>query len=167
LVVFATFWQAVIVVCAIDVHFLGDTETYTSNQVSGGINAFMICIEMAIAALAHIWVWPAKEFENVKGDSPKLSHILNPVDLIRDMYLFLIQPVIRAVKNEPYAKTKIDKSGAIEIHIVPTITNIDIDLDAIPAQESNDEEDSSDDEIIAVPSAPPDRSVRQVAPSQT
>jgi len=119
LVVFATFWQAFLIVIAIDVHFLGDTQTYTSNQVSSGINSFMVCIEMAIAAVAHFWVWPANEFENSRGNLPRLVSVLNPRDLIVDMHLFLVQPVIDRVAHHRKTIPRITSTGEVrEVNVI-------------------------------------------------
>jgi len=168
LVVFATFWQAVIIVIAIDVHFLGATETYTENQVASGINSFMVCIEMAIAAVLHVWIWPAKEFESSNGDLPQLKHVLNPVDLVIDMQLYLVQPVVRKVRKKEHRKSKITSSGNVEVTNAVSVGEIPANVVEMVSVTSvnaaaDDDSDSSDDEIYAIQAL--DRvSVRQLSP---
>lgn len=62
LVVFATFWQSVIVSALVHFQVLGSTDTYTTENVSTGLQDFLICIEMALASLAHLYAFPHREF---------------------------------------------------------------------------------------------------------
>src|SRR4051794_10800893 len=59
---FFTFWQSVLVAGLVHFHILGGTETYTSENVSTGLQDFIICIEMMLASLVHLYAFPHKEF---------------------------------------------------------------------------------------------------------
>jgi len=89
LVIFFTFWQSMIIAFFIDFNYLHATHDYTGEQVASGIQDFLICIEMFVASLAHIWVFPTDEFRDpTKGELPsvsRLSSVLNPIDLVSDM----------------------------------------------------------------------------------
>jgi len=168
LVVFATFWQEVIVVLAVDVHFIGDTETYTSNQVSSGIQDFLICIEMFIAAVLHLWVWPPTEFSDAKGELPKLTRVLNPIDLLVDMHAHLVQPVISTVRKRKIqisATRSIDSDQADSTRIEETKITIEsnekspmsmkspisVEMASLSKKHESDT-DSSDDDFDAIKS---------------
>jgi len=156
LVVFATFWQGVIVVMAVDVHFLGATQTYTSNQVAAGIQDFMICIEMAVAAALHIWVWPPKEFANYKAPPPSLWQILNPIDLLVDMHSHLVQPVLQQVTrrkiNVTEKETRINSDGNLVTYTTETKIVIETPQTS-PGIEMASPKKQPSGEILLAPSA--------------
>jgi hypothetical protein len=63
LVVFATFWQSVLVSGLVYINIVHATATYSVENVSTGIQDFIICIEMLLASIAHIYAFPHLEFE--------------------------------------------------------------------------------------------------------
>lgn len=63
-VVFFTFWQGVIIAILIKADVIMDSATYTAEQTSTGLQDFIICIEMCLASLAHVYAFPDKEFWN-------------------------------------------------------------------------------------------------------
>eukprot|EP00930_Biecheleria_cincta_P066948 TRINITY_DN5329_c1_g1_i1.p1 TRINITY_DN5329_c1_g1~~TRINITY_DN5329_c1_g1_i1.p1 ORF type:complete len:411 (-),score=63.40 TRINITY_DN5329_c1_g1_i1:58-1290(-) len=71
LVVFFTFWQGLIIQALLNYTglFQGfvDEEHGWSNaqQISKGVNNFLLCIEMTIAAVAHFYAFPPKDFKRV------------------------------------------------------------------------------------------------------
>merc|ERR1712046_389752 len=90
LVVFFTFWQSVVV--ALCVHMGWVTEStekmYKTDEVADGIQNFAISVEMLIAAVAHFYIFPWRDFRNLdtideRGTQPFLSAFLQssvPVD---------------------------------------------------------------------------------------
>ena len=63
-VVFFTWWQSLIVSGCASAGYVNATDTYTTTQESEGLQDFIICIEMSIAAIAHAYAFPYNEFEN-------------------------------------------------------------------------------------------------------
>jgi len=61
-VVFFTFWQSVAIAGLAHIGEVHETQTYTTDQVSDGLQDFIVCIEMFIAALAHLYAFHWKEF---------------------------------------------------------------------------------------------------------
>lgn len=60
LVVFFTFWQSVLVAGLVHFNVLDATETYSKENVSTGLQDFIICIEMMLASIAHLYAFPHK-----------------------------------------------------------------------------------------------------------
>jgi len=96
LVVFFTFWQSVLIAGLVELQFLNETQDYTNDQIAGGVQDFIICIEMLIAAIAHIWVFPPKEFileQNARVPQiSRLASVFNPADLAIDMHTHILRP---------------------------------------------------------------------------
>jgi hypothetical protein len=65
LVVFMTFWQAMGLSLLEHYGIVHATQTYTADDASKGLQDFMICIEMFIAAGMHWYIFPATEFAEV------------------------------------------------------------------------------------------------------
>jgi len=78
--------------------YLTSTQTYTTDDVSNGVQDFVVCIEMFIAAIAHIYIFPANEFKEKVTYGPgirmaRVGSVFNPSDLVRDMHTHFVRPV--------------------------------------------------------------------------
>jgi len=65
LIVFFSFWQSVAVALLVHYEVIKDNPAwteYTIDDVATGIQDFLICIEMFLAALAHKWVFSYKDY---------------------------------------------------------------------------------------------------------
>ncbi len=85
LVVFFTFWQSVLIAGLAALGSIGATETYTTDDISAGIQDFLICIEMFVASIAHGYAFPPFEFHDPMVDAPSLSRIgtvFSPADVV-------------------------------------------------------------------------------------
>jgi hypothetical protein len=71
LVVFATFWQSVLIVALKHFDLIPTAIEYNEDDVGAGLQNFAICFEMLIAAIAHRYVFLPTDFEEV--DVPKES----------------------------------------------------------------------------------------------
>lgn len=62
-VVFFSFWQGVAIQIAIRIGLLHDVEGVTVTEQATGLQDILICFEMAIAAIAHYYVFSYKEYQ--------------------------------------------------------------------------------------------------------
>jgi len=102
LVVFMTFWQSVFIALLIEVSIVQSTDSYSTEQISGGIQDFLICFEMFLAACLHIPVWRFDELSRRSGTNAKLARlgsVLSPKDLALDVHSSMIIPVHESVKH--------------------------------------------------------------------
>jgi len=69
-VVFFSFWQGVIISGLASFGVLHPTLTYSEDDVAKGLQDFLICIEMAFAAIAHQYFFSYRDFYR-----PEMLHI--------------------------------------------------------------------------------------------
>lgn len=62
-VVFFSFWQGAALSVAVKLGLLHDVEGFTANEQATGLQDFLICLEMAVAAVAHYYVFSYKEYQ--------------------------------------------------------------------------------------------------------
>ncbi|KAL2536858.1 hypothetical protein Fot_18249 [Forsythia ovata] len=82
-VVFLTYWQGVLVFLAAKSGLIKDTEEAANFQ------SFIICVEMLIAAVGHLYAFPYKEYAGAnigasRGFTASLAHALKLNDLYHD-----------------------------------------------------------------------------------
>jgi len=73
-VVFFTFWQAVLISLLVNLGLIRRTEKWKVETISSGLQNFMVCIEMFVAAIFHIWAFPAVEPDVVIPDEHNDQH---------------------------------------------------------------------------------------------
>mmetsp|Transcript_19396 Transcript_19396/g.40756 ORF Transcript_19396/g.40756 Transcript_19396/m.40756 type:complete len:406 (-) Transcript_19396:240-1457(-) len=61
-VVFASFWQGVLIAGLVSQGRIRGTLFYTEDEVANGLQDFLICIEMALAAVAHKFTYTYRDF---------------------------------------------------------------------------------------------------------
>jgi len=83
-VVFLTFWQGVFISFLVHYDAIKATENFTVEEVATGLQDFLICIEMFIAAVAHERFFNVKEWED-KALGPDGRIIVRPVDDTKDV----------------------------------------------------------------------------------
>jgi len=112
LVVFFTFWQGVGIAFLVYIGDIQSTTDYTADNVSGGIQDFIICIEMFLAALAHIYAFPYLEFsEIVVKKNTKITQAPNTTAVI-------------AISDNDLTDQK-DQDNSVEIAVSQDIEIID------------------------------------------
>ncbi|KAL8555015.1 hypothetical protein ACS0TY_002991 [Phlomoides rotata] len=82
-VVFLTYWQGVLVFLAAKFEFIKDTKEAAKFQ------SFIICVEMLIAAIGHLYAFPYKEYAGAniganRGFTASLTHALKLNDFYHD-----------------------------------------------------------------------------------
>jgi len=95
LVLFFTFWQSVAIAFFVEMNYLHETHDYSGEQVASGVQDLLICLEMFVASLAHLWIFPWEEFYKGGDAMPHFQRIgsaLNPRDLVNDMRDYLVKP---------------------------------------------------------------------------
>lgn len=82
-VVFLTYWQGVLVFLAAKMGFIEDSDD------AADVQNFIICVEMAMAAVGHIYAFPYKEYTEAKkgfsgGLADSITHALTVNDVFYD-----------------------------------------------------------------------------------
>lgn len=119
-VVFFSFWQGVILSIAVRLGVLRDVEGFTANEQATGLQDFFICLEMAIAAVAHYYVFSYTEYQaltgqNVSVDARRNHPLLHIVDF-RD--------VLSDAKDRFYGGVGFGSELRDEEPMIPGIENI-------------------------------------------
>jgi len=158
-VVFLTFWQSVFISLLVHYDAIHATENFTVEEVASGLQDFLICIEMFIAAVAHERFFNVKEWENktvdtegriivkpasematdANGKSPKhkgpvlqrFYSFISPRDIAHDLKDVMI-------KSAPQNRNSI--SGHREVTATPTTASASASSETTetrPASESN------------------------------
>jgi len=78
-IVFATWWQGVLIACIFSSPMA--KEWFPPDMEGGGtiqtsLQDFLICIEMAVAAVAHIYVFPATPYQILEGGKDRNVKVL-------------------------------------------------------------------------------------------
>ncbi|AYV84281.1 MAG: hypothetical protein Hyperionvirus21_15 [Hyperionvirus sp.] len=129
-VVFLTFWQGIVVAVFVKIHIIQETETYTTEQSSEGLQDFIICIEMFLATFAHMYAFPPKEFYDISnsdrhGDSSWRDYIFSllwPYDI-------MTLPLDEQPFEEPlYVIEEPTSDGSIPSDPFPLVSTVDMPL---------------------------------------
>jgi hypothetical protein len=90
-VIFFSFWQSIAIVVMVHMHVLSSRtlsiKDYDIKDVSSGLQEFIICVEMFVAAVAHQWAFPVSDFgDALPAEGSKLSSVLDVLDM-SDVFL--------------------------------------------------------------------------------
>ena len=90
-VIFFSFWQSIAIVVMVHMHVLSSRtlsiKDYDIKDVSSGLQEFIICVEMFVAALAHQFAFPVSDFgDAAPAEGSKLSSVLDVLDM-SDVFL--------------------------------------------------------------------------------
>ncbi|XP_031401953.1 transmembrane protein 184A-like isoform X2 [Punica granatum] len=102
-VVFLTYWQGVLVFLAAKSGFIKDADQAARFQ------DFIICVEMLIAAIGHLYAFPYKEYAgaNVGGSHGligSLTHAVKLNDLYHDTVHQRVKRELRSIAQEPLCR---------------------------------------------------------------
>ncbi|CAG8531389.1 15597_t:CDS:2, partial [Dentiscutata heterogama] len=117
LVIFFSFWQSIVLAIIADIGIIKETQYWTSANVSRGLAAILVCIEMAIFSIIHIFAFP---YQGYKGDkkvplSKGLIDAFNPIDIWRE-FVFVWEYFKGKITGKPTTKRNksfMDIEGAI------------------------------------------------------
>lgn len=119
-VVFFSFWQGIALSVAVEMGLLRDVEGFTANEQATGLQDFLICLEMAIAAVAHYYIFSYKEyqttdpnfFENTRAGKHPLLHVVDFRDVLSD------------AKDRIYGGVGFEAELRDEEPMVPSVDNV-------------------------------------------
>jgi len=155
-VVFFTFWQSVFISVLVDINWLHATTELSTDEISTGLQDLIICFEMVVAAVVHLFIFPPKEFhdpDNLErhGVGVRLHTFLNPKDLILDVNKHFIVQVGKDVKKQ--GKKVIPGKKRTRKHPVtgvPDPIELGIASDAFDMNDSSKQDSDSDSETEPV-----------------
>lgn len=81
LVVFASFWQSIVIDLLFTFGVIKESESWTiydEKNLAAGLQDFIICIEMVIAAIAHAYAFPPRDYLPVRYGSNLCLHLRFP-----------------------------------------------------------------------------------------
>jgi hypothetical protein len=67
---------------------IGSSADYTTDDISAGIQDFLICFEMFVASIAHSYAFPPLEFHDPTVEAPtfnQLHTVFSPADVVREV----------------------------------------------------------------------------------
>ncbi|CAG8674144.1 organic solute transporter Ostalpha-domain-containing protein [Gigaspora rosea] len=117
LVIFFSFWQSIVLAIIADLGIIKETQYWTSANVSGGLAAMLVCIEMAVFSVLHIIAFPYQRYEEDKKIpiSKGLVDAFNPIDIWRELvYIWIYFKDKITGKQTPRAKSFMDIENAIK-----------------------------------------------------
>jgi len=107
-VIFLSFWQGIVVSGLVAIHWVKGTQHWSTDDVANGIQNILICYEMVICAILHLYVFSHKEYaEEGKETDPLKSiiHAFNPIDVALDVHNSF-NPVLSAQRKKQRKQEK-------------------------------------------------------------
>lgn len=141
-VIFFSFWQGAALSIAVRLGFIRDVEGFTANEQATGLQDFLICLEMALAAITHYYVFSYTEYQASENEplTPASHHPLLHVVDFRD--------VLSDAKDRFYGGVGFGNELRDKEPIVPSLDNILDDTSPVPqytrARQNNPVSISSD-----------------------
>ncbi|KAK9806277.1 hypothetical protein WJX72_008269 [[Myrmecia] bisecta] len=103
-VIFFSYWQSVAIAILVRAGVLKKQTyaTYDVDEVAGGLQEFLICIEMFFAALAHAYAFPPRDYRDpaappAHGFAHNVKHMFQVQDVVDD---------VQDVVDETYQNTQ-------------------------------------------------------------
>jgi len=89
----------------VDINWLHATSELSTDEISAGLQDLIICFEMVVAAVVHIYVFPSKEFHDPTnleryGMGGRINTFLNPQDIVQDMHKHILVQVGKDMKKQ-------------------------------------------------------------------
>lgn len=91
-VVFLTFWQGTAIALAVQLGIIrssSEFSTFTAEDIAQGLQNFLICIEMFLAALAHAYAFPPRDYMDpnipTKGFTTNVRYMFDLRDVVDDV----------------------------------------------------------------------------------
>lgn len=129
-VVFFSFWQGVVIGLAVKVGALKDVQGFSADEQATGLQDFLICLEMAIAAVTHYYVFSYTEYKTAAYDAHGTyqADSKNPLLQIVDF-----RDVLSDAKDRIYGGVGFESELRDGAPIAPGVDNI---LDDVAVEQS-------------------------------
>lgn len=115
-VIFLSFWQSIIVGLFVLIHGIEETTYWSTANISEGVQSALLCGEMLIAAIVHVWAFSWKDFDTGKR-TPVLksaADCFSPQDIYQDIYLSFFPKKASGYKEaKEEAKSIVTESDAV------------------------------------------------------
>lgn len=87
IIIFLSFWQSILVSALVSFDFIKHTTYWTGDNIADGITNGVLCGEMFIAAIIHLYIFSQKEFETgIKTSVLKAAaNVFSPTDIVQDV----------------------------------------------------------------------------------
>jgi len=115
-VIFFSFWQSVVVAGFVKIGVIHSTTYWTADNVGSGIQNTLVCIEMVVAGLLHIYAFDYKDFM-IKGTNTPLWNsflrVIYLVDVAKDTQAHLVPKKVTLLisRKTQSAPANLDKMG--------------------------------------------------------
>mmetsp|Transcript_17910 Transcript_17910/g.53931 ORF Transcript_17910/g.53931 Transcript_17910/m.53931 type:complete len:416 (+) Transcript_17910:871-2118(+) len=111
-VVFFTYWQGIGIAMAQSAGLIKARDkwtTYDTDDVAAGLQEFLICVEMFIAALAHAYAFPPRDYADPlhppQGIVRNLKQLFDVTDVVDDVHGVVDETMQRTAGNISHATT--------------------------------------------------------------
>lgn len=131
-VVFLSFWQSIAVAGLVYIKLIKATSGWSTDNISDGVQNVLICGEMLIAAIVHIYVFSYKPYvkEGVRTSPFRtLRHAFNPHDIAWDIFFSFYPKAIGSPRSR--------KNKGVELKDIKT------EQQTVPATSSTEEIEKS------------------------
>jgi len=87
-VIMLCFWQSILVAGFVDLHGISATTYWSTDNIATGVQNALLCVEMLIAAIFHIFAFDYKEFVEEKRTNifKAAANVFSPHDIAIDVY---------------------------------------------------------------------------------
>ncbi|GIL83404.1 hypothetical protein Vretimale_11220 [Volvox reticuliferus] len=114
-VIFVTFWQSIAIAILVYAGVIRQDSWYDTRNVASGLQDFLICIEMFLAALAHAYAFPPRDYMGAgysAGFFANVPHIFNLRDVVDDVGRVMEEHVTSAASAVVEAPKRAVKKAA-------------------------------------------------------
>jgi len=142
-VIFFSFWQGLVVSILAHYGLIQETDYWTVDNVASGIQNFLICAEMVIAAGMHIRAFSYDEYKSPDGSRTKffssLLDSINPIDIYQDC-LFGVKHMHGVMKERKVIRKTNKKAKKL--------LNINANNSTAPEDQEESEADETSDPVF-------------------
>lgn len=103
-IIMLSFWQSLVVAGLVKINVIHNTASWTSDNISTGVQNALICFEMLIVAIWHLFAFRYQEFSGQGAEKTpvwkSLAVCFNYLDVGREIYASFFSVVIHSLKKD-------------------------------------------------------------------